>query len=157
LRYARRRKEEVFRPVDPVAAVHWLHGLSDAVDWADLIFPREAHARAMVRRGLTEGIAAEQLRERGLTPEQVVDEVLAIEIEAWESEDPEKREQEQAAFVGVFGEELCLVFQPLLSFNTIPDDGREVWAQAFGVDPTPEAVEALDPAGLEQLRATCER
>jgi hypothetical protein len=157
LRYARRRKADVFRPVDPVAAVHWLHGLSDAVDWADLIFPREALARAMARRGLAEGTAAEQLAERGLTPEQVVDELLAIEIEAWESarrfEDLPADVRE--AFVVGFGAEFAAAFPELTGddFDVHYSDVEWVWKDTFGEEPTPERLELV--SDLERLAETC--
>jgi hypothetical protein len=158
LRYARRRKEEVFRPVDPVAAVHWLHGLSDAVDWADLIFPREAMARAMARRGLVEGTAAKQLAEQGLTPEQVVDELLAIEIEAWESARPfeDLPAEVREAFVVGFGDEFAAAFQAEVAdadSDIHYSDVEWVWQDTFGEEPTPERLEMV--SDLERLAEKC--
>lgn len=59
-------------------------------------------------------------------------------------------------FLWAFGEELCRALSPPVPDDLIvPHDGYEVWRRAFGTEPSPVALAALDIAGLEQLRAAC--
>src|SRR4051794_11822105 len=83
LESARSRKPMFFSPVEPNVLIHWLDGLHVGL----MIFGLEwslKHRRLVVeRRGLEFQAKweTEQLEQRGLTPEEVVDEMLGIEID----------------------------------------------------------------------------
>jgi hypothetical protein len=88
LHNARRRKEMYFSPVAPVPVVHWLHGLRTGASFTGLEWSAEHFGSALARRGLkflTIATEVEELRARGLSDEAIVDELLSIEIEMWES------------------------------------------------------------------------
>jgi hypothetical protein len=85
---ARQRKAMYFQPVAPVAVIHWLNGLRVGFAFAGLEWSQEYRRLAVERRGLKFRAAAwetQELQERGLCPEAVADELLAIEIEMWQS------------------------------------------------------------------------
>lgn len=85
LESARSRTPMYFSPVEPNVVIHWLLGvriglMANGIDWS----PDDR--RAIVEaRGLRFGASweADQLADRGLSPEQVVDELLSIEVEQW--------------------------------------------------------------------------
>jgi len=59
-------------------------------------------------------------------------------------------------FLLALGEEVCGALSPPVPENLIvPQDGYGTWRQAFGSDPSPEALAALGEPELEQLRAVC--
>nr|WP_165232835.1 hypothetical protein [Aquisphaera insulae] len=74
-----------FQPVEPRAVEHWLSGLRTGCSLAGLEWSPFDRSPALERRGLELRAAweTEQLVARGLGPEEIVDELLAIEIEAW--------------------------------------------------------------------------
>jgi hypothetical protein len=86
LRSARRRKSMYFAPIEPRSVIDWLNGLRTGSTLAGLEWSAEDRRPALERRGL--GLTArwedEQLAARGLDPEAIVDELLAIEVEMWE-------------------------------------------------------------------------
>src|SRR4051812_43931396 len=84
---ARRRKPMYFAPVEPTAVIHWLSGLRTGCALASLEWEPEHRRPALERRGLELRASweDEQLRDRGLGPEAIIDELLAIEIEMWQS------------------------------------------------------------------------
>lgn len=89
LESARKRKNMYFDPVSPVAAIHWLNGLRTGVSFYGLDWSFVHRQRAVERLGLEYCAAAwedGQLVRRGLTSEAVVDQLLAIEIEMWQSQ-----------------------------------------------------------------------
>ena len=74
-----------FNPIEPVAFEHWLNGLHIGCSLAGLEWSPEDRRPALKRRGL-ELLSiweTEQLAARGLGSEEIVDELLAIEIEMW--------------------------------------------------------------------------
>ncbi len=77
-----------FDPISPVAVIYWLGGLRTGCWLFGLNWSLEHRRKTLLRRGLEFGAAWEddQLVRRGLTPEEVVDELLAIEIEMWQSQ-----------------------------------------------------------------------
>jgi len=84
---ARLRPEVYFRPIGPMAVIHWAHGLYTGLSlWGvkDGLKHRDA---AVERRGLEVKACwnEDELEKRGLTPAEVADELLAIEIERWEA------------------------------------------------------------------------
>jgi hypothetical protein len=86
LESARGRKPMYFSPVEPVAVEHWLAGLRTGCSLAGLEWSPEDRRPALERRGLelTAAREIEQLAARGLEPEAIVDELLAIEVEMWQ-------------------------------------------------------------------------
>jgi hypothetical protein len=61
-------------------------------------------------------------------------------------------------FLTALGEEFCEALSPPVPDDMIvPQDGYEVWRRAFGADPTPAALFALDAVGVERLQAECVR
>jgi hypothetical protein len=57
-------------------------------------------------------------------------------------------------FLAALGEEFCWALSPPVPGDLIvPQDGYEVWLQAFGDHPTPAALAALTDSGEEQLCA----
>ena len=100
LESARKRKYMYFQPVAPVTVIHWLHGLRTGFSFAGLEWSHE-HRRVVVEgRGLEFRVGAwenEELERRGLTAEAVVDELIAIEIEMWQSQRADIAEQVAAA------------------------------------------------------------
>jgi hypothetical protein len=85
---ARERPEMYFQPIDPIIVEHSLHFLRAGIRvWGGVIWSTEHREPALHRRGL-ELTAMEEspfLERRGLSPEEVVDELLAIEIENWQA------------------------------------------------------------------------
>jgi|GEM_PF-2679578 len=86
---ARLRPQSYFSPIGHVAMLHWIHGLYTALSFmgAD-VDPHWKHRNAAVeRRGLEVRMCwnEDELEKRGLTPAEVVDELLAIEIERCEA------------------------------------------------------------------------
>lgn len=90
LENVRGRKQMYFRPVDLEALLNFLAGFNVSVsllgnlDWPDY----QAHREAYRKRNweYTAGgarKAAEEMRKRGMTEENILDEVLLLEIEAW--------------------------------------------------------------------------
>jgi hypothetical protein len=130
LENARRRKEMYFSPVGPVAFTHWLAGLRTGLSITGVEWPWKYHAIAVEKRGLTYRPAAwetEELERRGLTPEGVVDELLAIEIEAWRSYRDTRTERDAASPTL---DELLRGIKPDSlpdEWNTGPAVGKEIW------------------------------
>lgn len=88
LRSARDRKRMYFMPVGPVAATHWIHGLRIGCTFVGLQWSPEHRRPAVEKRGIPYFVAmseTKELKRRGLSPEAIVDELLSIEIEMWES------------------------------------------------------------------------
>jgi hypothetical protein len=85
LESARLRKPMYFQPVEPKVAEDWLSGLRTGCSLAGLEWSSEDRRPALERRGLELMACWEtgQLAARGLGPEAIVDELLAIEIEMW--------------------------------------------------------------------------
>ena len=89
LQSTRSRKEMYFLPVSPVAAIHCIHGLQTGFSFAGLEWSPDHRRAAIQQRGLVFRVAAtelDELRKRGLTDEAIVDELLAIEIDMWQSQ-----------------------------------------------------------------------
>ncbi len=85
---ARERPHMYFDPIGPVALTHWLHGLRTGIyEWGGIFWPSDFRKGALDSRGLEELAAFEcdQLENRGLSPREVVYELLSIEIEMWQS------------------------------------------------------------------------
>jgi hypothetical protein len=74
-------------PVDGAAALNWVHGMRASVHSLDLIvdLTPDAWWQAQENRGYWRRATGPlpQMKDRGLTAEQMADEVLAIEIEMW--------------------------------------------------------------------------
>ena len=89
LESARARKPMYFSPVEPIAVEHWLNGLRTGCSLAGLEWSPDYRRPALERRNLEETAAweAEPLARRGLGPEAIVDELLAIEVEMWRDAD----------------------------------------------------------------------
>ncbi len=85
LESAHERKQMYFNPVEPKMAEHWLSGLQRGCSLAGLDWSPEHRLPALERRGLEPSSFWEtkQLEQRGLGPEEIVNELLAIEIEMW--------------------------------------------------------------------------
>jgi hypothetical protein len=94
LESARHRKPMYFQPVEPRAFTDWLNGLHIGCSIAGLEWSTEARRRVLEKRGLEFRACCEvdQLAGRGLGPEEIVDELLAIEIEMWKSMTPDEIE-----------------------------------------------------------------
>lgn len=59
-------------------------------------------------------------------------------------------------FLSALGDEFCEALSPPVQDDMItPQDAREVWLLAFGAEPLPAALAALDADGAERLRAAC--
>lgn len=87
LRSARERKKMYFSPIGPVAVEHWLHGLRTGFSFVGLEWPSKYRQSVVESHGWEYGGAAGEIPElerRGLTPEEVADELLAIEIDVWQ-------------------------------------------------------------------------
>lgn len=87
LRSARERKKMYFSPIGPVAVGHWLHGLRTGFSFVGLEWPSKYRRSVVESRGWEYGDAAGEipaLERRGLSPEEVADELLAIEIDTWQ-------------------------------------------------------------------------
>lgn len=87
LESARLRKNMYFYPIDSKAAEHWIDGLRTGLDVFGLRISPDFRLAALTRRGL--GLASkfetDDLAERGLSTIEIVDELLAIEIEMWQA------------------------------------------------------------------------
>ena len=79
-------KAHVLQPADVVAAKNFLSGFMTGCAACGLVVPHDFQERATIERGwLWSALRPiEEMREQGLTEEQIVDELLAIEISAWE-------------------------------------------------------------------------
>lgn len=89
LESARQRKEMYFTPVGPVPVVYWLHGLRAGLSFVGVQWSSDHRRRPVEGRGIEYRAAvgeSEELERRGLSPEAIVDELLAIEIEMWKSQ-----------------------------------------------------------------------
>jgi hypothetical protein len=87
LHHARVRPEMFFQPIGPIAMVHWLHGLHTGLDFWGVTWNDDYRAPALERRGLERkaSLNVEDLEARGLPPAEIVQQILSIEIEMWES------------------------------------------------------------------------
>jgi hypothetical protein len=85
LESARERKSMYFSQVEPNRVEGWLFGLRTGCSLVGLEWSPEHRRPALERRGLVlmASMETEQLAARGLGPEAIVDELLAIEIEMW--------------------------------------------------------------------------
>ena len=86
---ARERKQMYFLPMVPSSAIHWIHGLRTGFSFAGLEWSPEHRRPAVERRALCFRAATNEvseLQERGLSDEAIIDELLAIEIEMWQSQ-----------------------------------------------------------------------
>jgi hypothetical protein len=84
---ARLRPEMYFNPIGPASFELWLNGLNTGVSIFGLAWKSDHRKAALAARGLElKAIGeADDLRQRGLSPSEVVDELLSIEIEMWQS------------------------------------------------------------------------
>lgn len=88
LYHARLRPEMYFQPIGPMAVLHWAHGLYTGLSLWGVRENWEHRNAAVERRGLearTSSWNDDDLEKRGLTPAEVADELLMIEIERWEA------------------------------------------------------------------------
>ncbi len=87
LRSARSRKAMYLGTVDVPSAECFLNGFVVGCFACGRDLPLEIHEQVTIARGWTWSAARpiDEMRERGLTEEQVVDELFAIEIAAWEA------------------------------------------------------------------------
>jgi hypothetical protein len=85
LESARGRKAGYFQSIEPRTVIDWLNGLRTGVSIAGLEWSFEDRMRVLMKRGLEIEVRweDEQLARRDLGPEEIVDELLAIEIEMW--------------------------------------------------------------------------
>jgi hypothetical protein len=86
LESARKRKDLYFSRIEPSALIDWLNGFRAGCSIVGLEWSPASRRQVVERRGLEFSAAAwetEQFQERGLRDEQIVDELLAIEIEMW--------------------------------------------------------------------------
>jgi hypothetical protein len=92
LESARLRPRMYLDPVSPKVCIDWLAGLRGGCSLFDLHWSIESRWRVLEARGLELGARWEddQLARRGLDPEAIVDELLAIEIEMWKGMSPEE-------------------------------------------------------------------
>ncbi len=86
LETARKRKAMYFQPVDGTAASNFVCGISSVAYALGIEGRREAWWKAIEKRGWKVcGVGPlPAMQERGMTDEQIADEVLAIEVEAWQ-------------------------------------------------------------------------
>ncbi|MHB1558572.1 MAG: hypothetical protein ACYC61_14035 [Isosphaeraceae bacterium] len=87
LRSARSRKSMYLGTVDVPSAETFLNGFLVGCFACGRDVPLEIREQVTIARGWTWSAARpiDEMRERGLTEEQVVDELFAIEIAAWEA------------------------------------------------------------------------
>jgi hypothetical protein len=81
--------------VDPKTCIGWLSGLRAGFGiFCPLDWPTESRWRVLEARGLEMEARWEddQLASRGLGPDEIVDELLAIEIEMWKGMTPDEIE-----------------------------------------------------------------
>lgn len=94
LESAQQRKSMYFSPISPESVNHWLHGLRVGLSFCGVEWSTELRRQVVERRGLefTAAGEVEQLVQRGLTSEAVVDELLALEIDMWKLQRSEQLE-----------------------------------------------------------------
>jgi hypothetical protein len=87
LRSARDRKAMYLGTVDVPSAENFLNGFKVGCFACGRDVPLEVRARVTTKRGWVWSAKGpiEEMRERGLTEEEIVDELFAIEIAAWEA------------------------------------------------------------------------
>jgi hypothetical protein len=88
LTHARERPEMWFQPIGAIAVEHFLFGLRFGIrEWGGVFWSTQDRKAALDSRGLEEKAAFEthDLEQRGLSPTEIVDELLAIEIENWQA------------------------------------------------------------------------
>ena len=86
--HARARPEMHFQPIDPVIVDHYLNALRTGIRvWGGIFMSPEHRETALHRRGLELTAMSETpfFEQRGLSPTEIVDELLAIEIENWQA------------------------------------------------------------------------
>jgi hypothetical protein len=85
LHSVRDRNSMYFRPVDVVAAENFLNGFITGVASCGLEVPIEIRESTTLERGWKWYAArpVDDMRNRGLTEDQIIDEILTIEIAAW--------------------------------------------------------------------------
>jgi hypothetical protein len=83
--FARERPSMYFRPMSPAVVIDWMTGLRTGMLAWGVFWPSENRTAALAARDIVPNACWEvdELEQRGLTPEQIVDELLAIEIEMW--------------------------------------------------------------------------
>jgi hypothetical protein len=86
LRSARQRKPMYLQSVNIAAADNFLSGFKIGCFACGLEVPVEIRERVTIERGWQwyAALPITEMRERGLSEEQIVDELFAIEIAAWE-------------------------------------------------------------------------
>ncbi len=86
LRSARQRKPMYIQPVDLVAAENFLTGFQIGCAACGLEVPHETREGVTIERGWPWYAARpiKEMREQGLTEEQIIDELFAMEITGWE-------------------------------------------------------------------------
>lgn len=86
LQSARLRTKMYFQPVEPKAVENWISGLRAGCSIFGLDWSPEDRRPALTKRTLEllTTWETERLARRGLGPEEIVDELLAIEIEMWQ-------------------------------------------------------------------------
>jgi hypothetical protein len=87
LESARQRTPMYIQPVNPEVLNHYLNGVRTGLACIGLEWSNTHRERALKPRRLELRSTGEegQLAKRGLTTEQIVDELLAIEIDMWRS------------------------------------------------------------------------
>mgnify|MGYP001438342243 CR=1 FL=1 len=87
LYFARHRPDMYFRPIGPMAVIHWASGLYTGLSLWGVVEESKHRDAAVERRGLEARACwnEDDLEKRGLTPAEIADELLAIEIERWEA------------------------------------------------------------------------
>jgi len=85
---ARERPHMYFLPLEPPQVISWIHGLRTGFSIFGLECDTEHRREPLRRRGLEKNAAQWEdapLAERGLSPQAIVGELLAIECEMWQS------------------------------------------------------------------------
>lgn len=87
LYFARLRPEMYFRPIEPMSVIHWAGGLYTGLSLWGVTRESKHRDAAVERRGIEVRACwnEDDLEKPGLTPAEIVDELLAIEIESWEA------------------------------------------------------------------------
>ena len=88
LTHARERPEMHFQPIDPVIVDHYLNALRTGIRvWGGVFWSPDHREPALHRRGLELTAMSEVpfFEQRGLSRAEIVDELLAIEIENWQA------------------------------------------------------------------------
>jgi hypothetical protein len=79
-----------FQPVDVTATENFLGGFHLGCSACGLEVPFEIRERVTIERGWqwSAALPSDQMREKGLAEEEMIDELFAIEIAAWSAYEP---------------------------------------------------------------------